>query len=68
MTHIHHQKDMETKNPYLVKRLSGTGGLVFYQVRDNQDEAGNNILTQERTNLAKGGVPGPGSGHSLHDR
>ena len=34
----------------------------------NQDEAGNNILTQERTNLAKGGVPGPGSGHSLPDR
>ena len=26
------QKDLETKNPYLVKRLSGTGGLVFYQV------------------------------------
>merc|ERR1719397_951845 len=39
--------DLETKNPYLVKRLSGTGGLVFYQ---------------ERTNLANGGVP-PAPGH-----
>lgn len=29
---LFHQKDLETKNPYLVKRLSGTGGLVFYQV------------------------------------
>jgi len=37
------QKDLETKNPYLVKRLSGTGGLVFYQ---------------ERTNLANGSVAG----------
>jgi len=46
------QKDLETKNPYLVKRLSGTGGLVFYQ---------------ERTNLANGGVQGPVNQSGNHE-
>jgi len=44
-------KDLEKKNPYLVKRLSGTGGLVFYQ---------------ERTNLTNGGVAGLGQQQPGH--
>jgi hypothetical protein len=41
-------REVENKNPYLVKRLSTTGGLLFYQ---------------ERTNLTSGTGPGGSLSH-----